>query len=177
MDKLGKELTKLNDDAFQALIKEVNQKRTATAQRRNKPKILPKPEQIPAKEFDSFVARTKALFLGQKVKTQTKLVLQVEVNQHVAWVDDARPRNVSIDIRVSSKDLEGSWILKAIGETLTDYYADQENLRQGSAAWKQMQQEITTLLDEIEAKEKNLGLPDRSIWEAVYDRCAKFSQH
>jgi len=55
----------------------------------------------------------------------------------------------------------------------SDFYADLVNYPE---SFEQFEVEIQKLVDDIQAKEKELGLPSDTIWDAVYARCDKYSQ-
>lgn len=171
--KLQTELSKLSDEEFKALVDSETAKRAAKTVHKRKTQPA-RPKEISAEDFKQFVARTKTLFVGKKITKKTKLVLDVDVTEHVAWVTDLRPSLISVEAKVSSDQLDSeSWILKRLGELLSDFYADLVNYPE---SFEQFEVEIQKLVDDIQAKEKELGLPSDTIWDAVYARCDKYSQ-
>lgn len=173
--QLKKQLSKFSDEEFKLLVEKEALKRAAKAQKK---KLLPRPKEISAEEFKTLVDRTKALFLGKKFKRQEKIVLDIEITEHIAWTEDVHPSIVSIDAKVSTSDMGELWILENLNNLFTDYFAalPPEDYLKVHEVSVEMTNEIKKLLDEIRAKEQKLGLPADSIWDAIYDRCGKYSQ-
>lgn len=173
--KVVAQLASLKEDELQELLTEAKKER---AKRQRKATLKAKPKQLPAEEFKEFVRRTKELFVGQHFTRKVKLTLDVEIRQLMAWCEGMEPAIVDVTAKVDCPEIE-PWVCKEFSNALMD--CSLATVSRGSdtsnqEAWDKMQSEIDRLVSDIEKREDELGLTKDTIWEAVYDRCSKYSQ-
>jgi hypothetical protein len=171
MKNLNQQLLKLTDDDFSNLLSQVEVQRAKKKKAANKISKNLKPKGLSTKDFETLVARTKELFLGRWSSESKKLVLNLQIDRLLAWVSDFEPQYVTTNVKIEGKELP-NWLQTDLETRLTDHYLGAE---EDTEAEQKMQAEIKILIKDIETKEKELRLPKDTLWEAVYERCAKYS--
>lgn len=128
---------------------------------------------VPLKEFNGFVQRTKALFQGKKYSHTIKLELNLTINRLIAWIEDKYPSIAEQNITVKG-NLPKNMLIE-LSVIFTDLYSGHPDLDKNDLTMETMKKEIVQLCDDIDRREKELGLAHQELWEAIYEKCQKYS--